>query len=236
MNYGPDCDPLEDLGQARPRHHLGLCPQNRDYHRCDQGQAQGARGGFLVARAGGDVKVFVDTAPVMEKPLAEGRRSRLAGQAHGAGSRANSVPGCFLGAILTTAELPPDAPESDHCGSCRRCLDICPTNAFPRALSARCTALHLYLTIEHKGHIDRDLRPGIGNRIFGCERLSWPCGSMEQVRAGGGARAKLRQRKDLARLPLDELGIPRRYRFPGALRGDCRSSVTGRDRFLRNVF
>ena len=118
--------------------------------------------------AQGEVKVFVDTAPVMEKPLAakaglgwQGKHTNLVTRDFGSW--------LFLGAIFTTAEIDPDAPEEDHCGTCRRCLDVCPTNAFlaPYQLDAR--ACISYLTIEHKGHIPLEYREAMGNRIFGCD-------------------------------------------------------------------
>jgi len=229
MNYGPDCDPLEDLDK-RDRATISVYARNRDYHDVIKGRLK-ELAGFLVARAGGDVKVFVDTAPVMEKPLAEaaglgwqGKHTVLVSREFGSW--------LFLGAIFTTAELPPDAPESDHCGSCRRCLDICPTNAFPAPYQLDARRCISYLTIEHKGHIDRDLRPGIGNRIFGCDDCLAVCPWNKFAQAG--REAKLRQRKDLARLPLDELAslddTAFRERFAGTP-----IKRTGRDRFLRNV-
>jgi epoxyqueuosine reductase len=229
MNYGPDCDPLEDLDK-RDRATISVYARNRDYHDVIKGRLK-ELAGFLVARAGGDVKVFVDTAPVMEKPLAEaaglgwqGKHTVLVSREFGSW--------LFLGAIFTTAELPPDAPESDHCGSCRRCLDICPTNAFPAPYQLDARRCISYLTIEHKGHIDRDLRPGIGNRIFGCDDCLAVCPWNKFAQEG--REAKLRQREDLSALPLAELvsldDAAFRARFAGTP-----IKRTGRDRFLRNV-
>ncbi len=229
MNYGPDCDPLEYL-EKRDRATISVYARNRDYHDVIKGRLK-ELAGFLVARAGGDVKVFVDTAPVMEKPLAEaaglgwqGKHTVLVSREFGSW--------LFLGAIFTTAELPADAPESDHCGSCRRCLDICPTNAFPAPYQLDARRCISYLTIEHKGHIDRDLRPGIGNRIFGCDDCLAVCPWNKFAEVG--REAKLRQRADLSALPLAELAglddAAFRARFAGTP-----IKRTGRDRFLRNV-
>ncbi|WP_238947120.1 tRNA epoxyqueuosine(34) reductase QueG [Saliniramus fredricksonii] len=229
MNYGPDCDPLEDLDK-RDRATISVYARNRDYHDVIKGRLK-ELAGFLVARAGGDVKVFVDTAPVMEKPLAEaaglgwqGKHTVLVSREFGSW--------LFLGAIFTTAELPPDAPESDHCGSCRRCLDICPTNAFPAPYQLDARRCISYLTIEHKGHIDRDLRPGIGNRIFGCDDCLAVCPWNKF--AQDAREAKLRQREDLARLPLAELASLDDTAFRARFAGTP-IKRTGRDRFLRNV-
>jgi epoxyqueuosine reductase len=229
MNYGPDCDPLEDLDK-RDRATISVYARNRDYHDVIKGRLK-ELAGFLVARAGGDVKVFVDTAPVMEKPLAEaaglgwqGKHTVLVSRAFGSW--------LFLGAIFTTATLPADAPESDHCGSCRRCLDICPTNAFPAPYQLDARRCISYLTIEHKGHIDRDLRPGIGNRIFGCDDCLAVCPWNKFAQEG--REAKLRQREDLGRLPLAELASLDDAAFRARFAGTP-IKRTGRDRFLRNV-
>ena len=229
MNYGPETDPLATLDQ-RDRATISVYARNRDYHDVIKGRLK-ELAGFLATRAGSDVKVFVDTAPVMEKPLAQaaglgwqGKHTVLVSRELG-----NWL---FLGAIFTSAELAPDEPETDHCGSCRRCLDICPTNAFPAPYqldSRRCIS---YLTIEHKGHIGRELREGIGNRVFGCDDCLAVCPWNKFARAG--REAKLRQREDLAAIPLAELArlddAAFRERFAGTP-----IKRTGRDRFLRNV-
>src|SRR5919206_3221589 len=166
VNYGPAEDPLAALA-AKDRGTISVYARGRDYHDVIKGKLK-ELAGFFAARSGADVKVFVDTAPVMEKPLAaaaglgwQGKHTVLVSRAFGSW--------LFLGSIFTTAALPPDAPEPERCGSCRRCLDVCPTDAFPapfRLDSRRCIS---YLTIEHKGHIAPDLREGIGNRVFGCD-------------------------------------------------------------------
>jgi epoxyqueuosine reductase len=187
--------------------------------------------GYLAARAGANVKVFVDTAPVMEKPLAEaaglgwqGKHTVLVSREFG-----NWL---FLGSIFTTAELPPDEPEADHCGSCRRCLDVCPTDAFPAPYQLDARRCISYLTIEHKGHIASELRPAIGNRIFGCDDCLAVCPWNKFAQAGREAR--LSQREDLAAPALAELArlddVTFRARFAGTP-----IKRTGRERFIRNV-
>lgn len=229
MNYGPDCDPLADL--ARPdRATISVYARNRDYHDVIKGKLK-ELAGFLAGRSGSEVKVFVDTAPVMEKPLAQaagigwqGKHTVLVSRDFGSW--------LFLGAIFTTLELPADEPESDHCGSCRRCLDICPTDAFPAPYQLDARRCVSYLTIEHKGHIDAALRPGIGNRIFGCDDCLAVCPWNKFAQAG--REAKLRQRDDLAGLPLADLArlddAAFRTRFAGTP-----IKRAGRDRFVRNV-
>jgi epoxyqueuosine reductase len=177
------------------------------------------------------VKVFVDTAAVMEKPLAaaaglgwQGKHTNLVSREFGSW--------LFLGAIFTTLELVPDRPESDHCGSCRACLDICPTRAFPapyRLDARRCIS---YLTIEHKGPIPRELRPLIGNRIFGCDDCLAVCPWNKFARAGHESR--LAAREALRAPPLAELVRLDEADFRTLF---AKSPVkrTGRDRFVRNV-
>ena len=170
------------------------------------------------------MKVFVDTAPVMEKPLAaaaglgwQGKHSVLVSREHGSW--------LFLGAIFTTAELPADEPAQDHCGSCRRCLDICPTDAFPAPYqldSRRCIA---YLTIEHKGPIPRDLRQGIGNRVFGCDDCLAVCPWNKF--AAAARETKLRARDDLGAMPLAELAQLDDAALPRSSSRARRSSARG---------
>ena len=166
MNYGPDHDPMDNLA-AVSHGNVSVYARGRDYHDVIKGRLKQLAGQFA-ARSRAEVKVFVDTAPLMEKPLAaqagagwQGKHTNLVSRRHGSW--------LFLGTILTDAELPPDAAETDHCGSCTRCLNICPTDAFsaPYRLDARrCIS---YLTIEHNGQIPREFRSAIGNRIFGCD-------------------------------------------------------------------
>jgi epoxyqueuosine reductase len=229
LNYGPASDPLAAL--ARPdRGAISVYARGRDYHEVVKGKLKEVAG-VLAARGGAGVKVFVDTAPVMEKPLAEaaglgwqGKHTVLVSRSLG-----NWL---FLGAILTTAELPPDPPERDHCGSCRRCLDICPTAAFPAPYQLDARRCISYLTIEHKGPIPADLRPLMGNRIFGCDDCLAVCPWNKF--AAVGRDVKLQARADLQAPPLAELArlddAAFRQRFAGSP-----IKRTGRDRFVRNV-
>jgi len=229
LNYGPQDDPLAIL-KERTRGAVSTYAQGDDYHDVIKPRLKHL-GRWLIDNAGGEIKVFVDTAPVMEKPLAaaaglgwQGKHSNLVSRVHGSW--------LFLGAIFTTLELPPDEGETDHCGSCRACLDVCPTAAFPepyRLDARRCIS---YLTIEHKGPIPRDLRPLIGNRIYGCDDCLAVCPWNKFAKAGRetrlAARAALRAPAlaDLARLDDTQFR---------ALFGKSAVKRIGRARFLRNV-
>jgi epoxyqueuosine reductase len=229
LNYGPDEDPLAIL-KRRAHGAVSVYAQGDDYHDIIKPRLKSiAR--WLTANAGGDVKVFVDTAAVMEKPLAaaaglgwQGKHTNLVSRQHGSW--------LFLGALFTTLDLPPDTPEADHCGTCRACLDVCPTAAFPapyRLDARRCIS---YLTIEHKGPIPRDLRPLMGNRIYGCDDCLAVCPWNKFAQAGReaklAARAALRAPAlaDLAR--LDDAAFRQLFAKTAVKR-------TGRDRFVRNV-
>jgi len=229
MNYGPAQDPLASL--ARPeRATISVYARNRDYHDIIKGKLKQVAS--LLASAGGaDVKVFVDTAPVMEKPLAaaaglgwQGKHTVLVSRAFGSW--------LFLGAIFTTADLPADAPERDRCGSCRRCLDICPTAAFPEPYVLDARRCISYLTIEHKGPIPRDLRPLMGNRVFGCDDCLAVCPwnkFAQQAREGRlAARPDLTAPSLAALARLDDAAF--RQFFAGSP-----VKRTGRERFIRNV-
>jgi epoxyqueuosine reductase len=229
VNYGSAEDPLAVL-QRRDRGAISVYAKGDDYHDLIKSRLKTiAR--WLMARAGGDVKVFVDTAAVMEKPLAEaaglgwqGKHTNLVSRQLGSW--------LFLGAIFTTLELPPDPPEADHCGSCRACLDICPTAAFPapyRLDARRCIS---YLTIEHKGPIPRALRPAIGNRIYGCDDCLAVCPWNKFAQAGHEAR--LAARAALQAPPLAALARLDQAAFRTLF---AKSAVkrSGRDRFVRNV-
>ncbi|SIQ72934.1 epoxyqueuosine reductase [Rhizobium sp. RU20A] len=229
MNYGPDEDP-RTLREEPGRGAISVYARHRDYHDVMKGKLKALATRFA-ARAGSDVKVFVDTAPVMEKPLAaaaglgwQGKHTNLVSRSHGSW--------LFLGSMFTTAELIPDAGEVDHCGSCRACLDACPTNAFPapyRIDARRCIS---YLTIENKGPIPADLRPLIGNRIYGCDDCLAACPwnkfaqSAAEIRLKARADLKAPELADL--LALDDAAFRAHFSASPIKR-------IGRDRFLRNV-
>jgi epoxyqueuosine reductase len=229
INYGPESDPLAVLGEPT-RGAISVYARGDDYHDLIKSRLKQI-GRWLVERAGGGVKVFVDTAPVMEKPLAaaggfgwQGKHTNLVSRQFGSW--------LFLGAIFTTLELPPDDPERDHCGQCHACLDICPTAAFPapyRLDARRCIS---YLTIEHKGHIARELRPLMGNRIYGCDDCLAVCPWNKFAIAG--REAKLAARETLRAPRLAELA----RLDDGAFRALFAKSAVkriGRARFVRNV-
>jgi epoxyqueuosine reductase len=232
LNYGPTGDPLSALA-LKDAGAISVYARHRDYHDVIKGKLK-ALASFLVAAAKPErphVKVFVDTAPLMEKPLAaragvgwQGKHTNLVSREFGSW--------LFLGAILTDLEVPPDLPEADHCGACRACLDACPTDAFPapyRLDARRCIS---YLTIEHKGQIPRDLRPLMGNRIYGCDDCLAVCPWNKFAKAG--REMKLIARADLDAPPLAELGRLDEAAFRARFAGGPIRRV-GRARFLRNV-
>lgn len=229
MNYGPDHDPR--LLQAKPdKAAISVYARNRDYHDVIKGKLKEIATKFA-ARSGEDVKVFVDTAPVMEKPLAgaaglgwQGKHTNLVSREFGSW--------LFLGSMFTTAELDIDEPERDHCGRCRACLDACPTAAFPepyRIDARRCIS---YLTIEHKGVIDPDLRPAFGNRIYGCDDCLSACPWNKF--AAEAREIKLRAREDLREPDIAFLLTLDDAAFRSFFSGSPVKRI-GRDRFVRNV-
>ena len=229
VNYGPDGDPLATV--ARPEAgNISVYARHRDYHDVIKGRLK-TLAGWIVARAGGDVKVFVDTAPVMEKPLAmaaglgwQGKHTNLVSRDFGSW--------LYLGSIFTTLELEPDAPAVDHCGSCRACLDACPTNAFPapyRLDARRCVS---YLTIEHKGHIAPEFRVAMGNRVYGCDDCLAACPWNKYAQAA--REMKLRARADLVAPRLADLARLDDAGFRALFAGGPVKRL-GHARFLRNV-
>ncbi|MGD9838398.1 MAG: tRNA epoxyqueuosine(34) reductase QueG [Afipia sp.] len=229
MNYGPDENPLAMLEQTT-RGNISVYARGDDYHDLIKKRLK-VVARWLIAQAGGDVKVFVDTAAVMEKPLAhaaglgwQGKHTNLVSREFGSW--------LFLGAIFTTLDLPRDDADVNHCGSCQACLDICPTDAFPAPYRLDARKCISYLTIEHKGAIPRELRTAIGNRIYGCDDClsvcPWNKFAQEGHEAKLAARDELRAPKlaDLSR--LDDASFRALF---------TRSPVKriGRDRFMRNV-
>ena len=229
MNYGPDHNPLDDL--ANPAiGNISVYARNRDYHELIKGRLK-ELAGLLSRRTGAEVKVFVDTAPVMEKPLAEaaglgwqGKHTVLVSREFGSW--------LFLGAIFTSAELPADEPHPESCGKCRKCLDICPTNAFPapfRLDARRCLA---YLNNEHQGPIPHEFRIAMGNRIFGCDDCLAVCPWNKF--ASVAREAKLKAREDLRAVPLADLVTLDDAGFRALFAGSPVKRL-GHARFLRNV-
>jgi epoxyqueuosine reductase len=228
MNYGPDDDPREIL-RRRGRGAISVYARGDDYHEVIKGRLKQVAG--ALASAGAQAKVFVDTAPVMEKPLAQaaglgwqGKHTNLVSRSWGSW--------LFLGAIFTTAELPVDEPSGDSCGSCRACLDACPTDAFPapyRLDGRRCIS---YLTIEHAGPIPQEFRKAIGSRIYGCDDCLAACPWNKFAQEGREMRLSAR----------DALKAPELAELAGLNDADFRALFAkspikriGRDRFLRNV-
>jgi len=230
FNYGPETDPMAAL-ERRSEGVISVYARGRDYHDVLKGKLKQVAGVLSRTVDSADVKVFVDTAPLMEKPLAalaglgwQGRHTNLVSRDGGSW--------LFLGVILTTAELVPDKAEVDHCGTCRRCLDICPTKAFPAPYQLDARRCISYLTIEHKGPIGRELRPLMGNRIYGCDDCLAVCPWNKFASTGRDAKlaaTEATRAPALAELlELDDPGF--RKRFAGSP-----IKRTGRDRFVRNV-
>ncbi len=227
--YTPDHDPLDDLS-AVENGVISVYARHKDYHDILKKRLKRVAR-WLVADTGCEVKVFVDTAPVPEKPL--GQAAGLGWQ----GKHTNLVSRdlgnwFFLGAIFTTLDLEPDAPEVDHCGSCRKCLDVCPTDAFPTAYELDARRCISYLTIEHKGPVDPALRPHLGNRIYGCDDCLAVCpwnkfaADAKDIRYSARDDLNAPDLGDLAR--LDDAAF--RAKFSGSP-----IKRIGRNRFVRNV-
>jgi epoxyqueuosine reductase len=229
LNYGPDADPLAVLAR-KDRAAISVYAQGDDYHELIKKRLK-ALARWLVETTGCELKVFVDTAPLMEKPLAalsglgwQGKHTNLVSREHGSW--------LFLGSILTTLELEPDAPETDHCGSCRACLDICPTGAFPAPYQLDARACISYLTIEHAGPIPHRYREALGNRIYGCDDCLAVCPWNKFAQASH--EAAFHPRATLQAPLLAELS---RLEDPAFRALFSKSPVKriGRDRFIRNV-
>ncbi len=229
LNYAPDENPMATLGEPGIGT-ISVYARNRDYHDIIKGRLK-ELAGLLARRSGAEVKVFVDTAPLMEKPLAEaaglgwqGKHTVLVSREFGSW--------LFLGAILTSAELPSAKPHRQSCGSCRRCLDICPTDAFPapfRLDARRCLA---YLSVEHKGPIPTQFRKPMGNRIYGCDDCLAVCPWNKF--ASATSEIRLMARPELMRPDLGELVRLDDAGFRALFSGSPVKRI-GRARFLRNV-
>jgi epoxyqueuosine reductase len=230
VNYAPKDDPLATLDQ-RDRATISVYARNRDYHDVVKRKLKALAQWIVQRFREADVKVFVDTAPVMEKPLAQqagigwqGKHTNLVSRTHGSW--------LFLGEILSTLDLAPDAAETDHCGSCDACLRICPTDAFPKPYVLDARRCISYLTIEHRGPIDEELRPMMGNRIYGCDDCLAVCPWNKFARAHAepafAPRAELDAPKLAELAALDDAGF--RALFAGSP-----IKRIGRGRFVRNV-
>jgi epoxyqueuosine reductase len=229
VNYSSEENPLAAL-ETKDRAALSQYARRRDYHDLIKSKLkQLAR--WLAEESGAEVKVFVDTAPLMEKPLAQnaglgwqGKHTNLVSRQFGSW--------LFLGAILSALELPADEAEADHCGACRACLDICPTAAFPAPYKLDARRCIAYLTIEHEGPIPEEFRAAIGNRVFGCDDCLAVCPWNKFAKQSHDAKLALNE--TLAALPLADLAQlddgAFRLRFAGTP-----IKRTGRDRFVRNV-
>ncbi len=229
MNYGPDHNPMDNL-LARTAGNISVYARGRDYHDVLKGKLKQLASQFS-SKTGNAVKVFVDTAPLMEKPLAQqaglgwqGKHTNLVSRQAGSW--------LFLGIILTDANLPHDVPEADHCGGCRQCLDICPTNAFPapyRLDARRCIS---YLTIEHRGVIDREFRRAVGNRIFGCDDCLAICPWNKFASQANEQKLVAKAGTDLP--PLEQLLLLDDARFRHHFAGTPVRRA-GYNRFMRNI-
>ena len=228
-NYGPDHDPLDDL-KDRAAGAISAYAKGDDYHDVLKKRLK-RLAGFMVATFGGDAKIFVDTAPVLEKPLAQeaglgwqGKHTNLVSREFGSW--------LILGSVFTTLQIEADAPERDYCGVCHSCLDICPTRAFPAPYQLDARRCISYLTIEYKGHIAREFREAIGNRIYGCDDCLAVCpwNKFAQV----SREVQFLAREALRRPLLAELARLDDASFRALFRGSPVKRI-GRDRFARNV-
>ena len=230
MNYGPQDDPLATLAH-KDRANISVYARHRDYHDIIKGKLKMLASWLIAQKGEGDVKVFVDTAPVMEKPLAQaaglgwqGRHTNLVSRDFGSW--------LFLGTIFTTLELQTDETEPDHCGTCRACLDACPTNAFPAPYKLDARRCISYLTIEHKGQIAEEFRKPMGNRIYGCDDCLAACPWNKFAQSA--REAKLIARDELNAPKLADLIKLDDAAFRAFFAGSPVKRI-GHARFLRNL-
>lgn len=229
LSYAPEGDALAALGQP-DRGNISVYARNRDYHDVLKGKLKHLAQ-FIAARFGADAKVFVDTAPVMEKPVAEqaglgwvGKHTNLVSRQHGSW--------LFLGEVFTTLEINPEPRPAGGCGTCERCLRVCPTDAFPAPYKLDATRCISYLTIEHHGPIPIEFRAKMGNRIFGCDDCLAVCPWNKFAQAG--RETKLHPRDDLTAPALSELASLDDAAFRVRFAGSPVKRI-GRNRFVRNV-
>ena len=229
MNYGPDSDALDNLTSPDIAN-ISVYARHRDYHDVMKGRLKEMAGRFA-AKSGAEVKVFVDTAPVMEKPLAQqaglgwqGKHTNLVSRTQGSWF--------FLASIFTDIELDHDHAETDHCGSCSACLSACPTDAFPAPFKIDARRCISYLTIEHKGPIDIELRAKMGNRIYGCDDCLAACPWNKYAKMA--SEIKLQARDDLRSPKLEDFLSFDDAAFRQFFSGSPVKRI-GRDRFMRNI-
>ncbi len=229
-SYSQEANSLENLKEV-DKGTIALYARNKDYHNLIKKRLKRIGRWLIEQQPQSEIKVFVDTAPVMEKPLGQAAGIGWQGKHTNLINR-NIGNWFFLGAIFTTIELPPDEPESDHCGSCRRCLDICPTNAFPEPYQLDATKCISYLTIEHKGPIPENLRKSLGNRIFGCDDCLQVCPWNKFAKLGKETRYHARD--ELVSPSLKDLACLDDNQFREMFRGGPIRRI-GRNRLVRNV-
>jgi len=229
LNYGPETDPLITLDHTQ-KATISVYARNRDYHDIIKGRLK-ELGGLIARDTGEDIKVFVDTAPLMEKPLAamsglgwQGKHTNLVSREFGSW--------LFLGVILSAAKLTATPPEIDHCGNCRACLDICPTDAFPTPYKLDARKCISYLTIEHKGPVEEALRAKMGNRIYGCDDCLAVCPWNKFAQEA--SEIKLQARDDLNAPDLTLLAAFSEAEFRAYFSGSPIKRI-GRNQFIRNV-
>ena len=229
LNYGPQTDPLVTLDYPA-KATISVYARNRDYHDIIKGRLK-ELGGLIARDTNNDIKVFVDTAALMEKPLAamsglgwQGKHTNLLSREFGSW--------LFLGVILTASKLDPTSPEIDHCGSCTACLDICPTDAFPSPYKLDARKCISYLTIEHKGPVEEALRAKMGNRIYGCDDCLAVCPWNKFAQEA--SEIKLKAREDLNAPDLAALAALTDTEFRRHFSGSPIKRI-GRDQFIRNV-
>ena len=228
--YTPDDDPLAAL-ERHDRATISVYARNRDYHDLVKKRLKHLGRWLLDQAPGAEIKAFVDTAPVMEKPLAQAAGLGWQGKHTNLLSR-DLGNWFFLGAIFTTVDLPPDTPEDEHCGSCTACLDICPTAAFPAPYQLDARRCISYLTIEHKGPVDRDLRALMGNRIYGCDDCLAICPWNKFAQTA--TELRYAARPELVSPRLEDLAALDDTAFRALFSGSPIKRI-GRDRFVRNV-
>ncbi|MEO0410980.1 MAG: tRNA epoxyqueuosine(34) reductase QueG [Pseudomonadota bacterium] len=228
-NYGPGHNPLEDLALT-DRGNISVYARNKDYHDVIKKRLK-QLAQWIAQTSGGQVKVFVDTAPLMEKPLAQaaglgwlGKHTNLVSRSHGSW--------LFLGCILTDLALAPDTPEDDHCGACSACVDVCPTRAFPAPYQLDARRCISYLTIELKGHIPKEFRKAMGNRIYGCDDCLAVCPWNKFAKSA--SEAAFHPRPELTAPLLADLLALDDAAFREVFTASPIKRI-GRDRFIRNV-